>query len=132
MCSGDGTRITFCAVQHIKYFDGVTLIRALSSVFPSYKPRRHRGSFLTGGGGHCIRCLCTVTSSPVLEFPSTAQPRTPSCYRHLVQNSFQWLPAPTPEDLPFLRRERGKSCGTAGRCLLSCRLSLPAGYLLDY
>lgn len=38
MCSEDGTRITFCAVRHVKYFDGETLIRAFSSVFRRISP----------------------------------------------------------------------------------------------
>lgn len=52
-------------------------------------------------GGRTASSLCNV-----IELASTAQPRTPSCCRHLVQNWSRRLPTPTPEELPSLRYSR--------------------------
>lgn len=48
MCNTNSTRITFCAVQQITYFDVMILIHVC---FPSYKPSRHGGGFLKWGRG---------------------------------------------------------------------------------
>lgn len=110
-CALVTAEITFCSVQQMEDFDVETLIRELSSVFPSYAPPRHRGSFLYGGGKlHAVFLHWYVIGRPPL-------------LRYCAASDAILLPppgsklvavvrAPTPEDL--LSVICGTICGAAG------------------